>query len=268
MSESSPRPPGPAGNLEPVAGLAGAEAPAALLSWGELLRSLAALLRLSSRVIFRRKLLFMTAGILVYYAALYAFAVYDPGSGFSVEEALFVLVELPGAVLGIYLTMDLIARERDRNTLEVLFSTASSHYTVWALRMLPIYAVLLLTLLVMSTLSYFFFAEFPFFWGGLNAFIPAFLLANLTFYISVFTRSANTAGMLGLGFLILTLMSYEALQGTNYDLFLKPFEVPISGDDPLWVEKMVINRLAVFSSGAMLLFLALRRMERREKLLS
>jgi hypothetical protein len=194
--------------------------------------------------------------------------VYQPGAGFGVDDALFVLVELPGTVLGIYLAMDLIAKERDRHTLEVLFSTASSHYTVWTVRMLMVYFVLLVTLQVMSTISYFFFAEFPVFWGGLNAFLPAFLLANLTFYFSVWTRSANAAGMLALGFMILVLMSYEALQGTNWDLFLKPFEVPISGDDPAWAEKMIINRSAVFVAGALLLFLGLRRMEHRERLLT
>ncbi|MGD8816883.1 MAG: hypothetical protein PVJ51_06830, partial [Acidobacteriota bacterium] len=101
-----------------------------------------------------------------------------------------------------------------------------------------------------------------------NAFLPAFLLANLTFYFSVWTRSSNAAGMLALGFLILVLMTYEAFQGTNWDLFLKPFEVPLTGEDPAWLEKMIINRVAVFVTGAMLLFLALRRMEHRERLLT
>ncbi len=255
------------GDFEPTLGAAAPDVEA-VLPWREVLGSLAAMFRLSGRVIFRRKLLFMTAGIVAYYAILYTFVVYQPNAGFGVDDALFVLVELPGTVLGVYLAMDLIAKERDRHTLEVLFSTASSHYTVWTIRMLSVYFVLLVTLLVMSVASYFLFAEFPFFWGGLNAFLPAFLIANLTFYFSVFTRSANAAGMLSLGFIILVLMTYEAFQGTNWDLFLKPFEVPAGGEDPMWAEKMLINRVAVFATGAMLLFLALRKMEHREKLLT
>ena len=42
---------------------------------------------------------------------------------------------------------------------------------------------------------------------------------------------------------------------------MKPFEVVVTGEDPVWAEKMLINRLAVFVTGAMLLFRALRRME-------
>jgi len=135
--------------------------------------------------------------------------------------------------------------------------------------MLSVYSVLLGTLMIMSVISYFFFAEFPFVWGGLNAFLPAFLVANLTFFFSVFTRSANAAGMLALGAMIFVLMIHEELlEGTNFDPFLKPFELPMAGEDPLWVEKVIINRMGIFIIGVTLLFLALRRMERREKLLN
>ena len=67
---------------------------------------------------------------------------------------------------------------------------------------------------------------------------------------------------------IFALVTYEDLQGTNYDLFLKPFNAAVGGDDPVWAEKMLINRAVVFSIGLLLLFLGLRRMERREKLLN
>ena len=256
--------------LEVAEGLGDAPDKQAVLAWSELVRSTLLMFRLSGRVVFRRKILFMATGILAYYGILYAVAVYEPNemAGLDVQGALFMFVELPGVVLAIYLTMDLVAKERDRNTLETLFSTGSSHYVVWSVRMISVYLVLLITLMIMSTTAYFFFAEFPFVWGGLNAFIPTFLMASVTFYCAVFTRSSNAAGMLSLGFLIFVLMTYESLQGTNYDLFLKPFNATIAGDDPVWAEKMLINRSAVFGAGLLLLFLGLRRMERREKLLN
>ena len=95
----------------------------AMLPWRELTNSLVSLFRLSGRVVFRRKLLFMMLGLLTFYTILYLFAVYQPNSGFGVDDALFILVELPGTVLGIYLAMDLIARERDQHTLEAVSYT-------------------------------------------------------------------------------------------------------------------------------------------------
>ena len=250
------------------AGVGDASGSVATLSWWHLGQSAWGLFRRSFRIVFRRKLWFMISGILAYYAILYAFAVYRPNEGFSVDVALLVLVEIPGTILAIYLAMDLVAKERNRNTLETLFSAASSHYQVWIVRLLAVYLVLAITLLAMSTISYFFFAEFPFVWGGLNAFIPAFFVANLTFFFSVFTRSANAAGMLALGFMWLVLHTFEDLRGTIYFLFLKPFDPPFGVNDFLWAEKVLINRLAIFGAGLLLLYSGLRRMEQREKLLA
>ncbi len=239
-----------------------------MLTWKELTLSAWRLYRLSFRLVFHRKLLFMGAGILAYYGILYALAVFRPGEGFSAIQALHILVEAPGTVLGIYLTMDLVAGERDRNTLEVLFSTSSSHYKIWVVRMLSIYVVLAVSLMAMSALSYFFFAEFLFVEGALNAFLPAFLVANLTFFFSVSFRSGNAAGMLSLGFLIFILLTSESLGNTPYFLFLNPFDPPIGVDDALWGDRVLVNRLCVAALGCVLLFLALRRMEGRERLLS
>jgi ABC-type transport system involved in multi-copper enzyme maturation permease subunit len=249
------------------ADVVGTRQPVDILTWRDLFTSTWRMVHLSFRITFRRKILFMTGGVLAYYVLIYLLAVYNPGEGLSAQAALLVLVELPGSVLGIYLAMDLVAKERDRQTLETLFSTASSHYLIWVIRLLSVYAVLLLALLVMSTISYFFFAEFPFFLGGLNAFLPAFLFANATFFFSTYAKGANTAGMLGVGLLLLVLMTSDSLQGTAYYVFMNPFQMPTGGAEFLWFERVLLNRLGVFAAGALMLFLALRRMERREKFL-
>jgi ABC-type transport system involved in multi-copper enzyme maturation permease subunit len=239
-----------------------------MLSWSVLLLSFLSACWLSARIVFHRKLLFMALGIAVYYAILYAMALFRPGEGFGSGQALYVLVEIPGVVLAIYLTMDLVAGERDRRTLETLFSTSTSHYGIWMMRLLVVYGVLLLTLMVMSALAYVLFAEFPFVWGGLNAFVPAFLIVNLTFFFSVLCRSSNTAGMLALGAIIGVLLSAESLRESYYFLFLNPFNLPMGVDAAVWAEIVLLNRSLLMASGGLLLFLGLRRMVYRERLLS
>jgi ABC-type transport system involved in multi-copper enzyme maturation permease subunit len=239
-----------------------------MLTWRDLWGSAFRLYQLSFRIVFHRKLLIMMLMIIAYYGILYTLAIMRPGEGFGVRQALRVLVEIPGAVLAIYLTMDLVAGERDRNTLEVLFSTSMSHYKIWVTRMLAVYVVLAISLVGMSTVSYYFFAEFPFLWGGLNAFLPAFLIASLTFYFSVTCRSGNTAGMLSLGVLILVLLTSEPLGSTEFFLFLNPFDPPIGVEETMWEDRVLINRLGVLGGGCLLLFLGLRRMERPERLLN
>ena len=238
------------------------------LTYKDLFASGARMVSLSLRIVFHRKLAFGVLGVLGYYAVLYALLTFRPGDGFSVEDALNILVQIPIAALAVYLSMDIIASERDRDTLETLFSTASTHYAIWMVRLTSLHGILVVAALAMSSLSYVLFAEFPFILGGLNAAIPAYLVANLTFYFAVSVRSSNAAGMLSLGCLLLALMFSSSLSGTLYDPFLNPFNVPGTLDLGVWEDRVLLNRTIVLAMGALMLFLALRRMERRERLLT
>lgn len=238
-----------------------------MLNWRTLFATGLRFLSLSANIIFHRKLLFMGAGIVLYYGILYAVAILRPNEGFSVEQALHILVEAPGTVLAIYLTMDLVAGEREKDTLEILFSTATSHYLTWGIRIFSVLSVLFVAIMAMSTLSYFLFAEFPFGRGGVNAFFPALFLACLTFYFSVFCRSGNAAAMLALGVLVIVLVTADALQNTSYFLFLNPFLPPDGMDEYIWFERAAYNRMSVCVFSLLFVFFALKRMEVRERIL-
>lgn len=238
-----------------------------MLTWRELGSSRLRLLWLSLRIAFHRKLAFMAGGVLVYYGALYAFATFRPGEGFSVVQALMVLVEIPGTVIAIYLSMDLVSGERDKNTLEVLFSSSSSHYRIWMFRLLCVLFILMVSLQTMSCAAYFLFAELPILLGAWNAFIPAALFASLTFCFSAVLRSSNAAGMVALGVLMVVLMSHDGLSGTAYAVFLSPFDIPMGTSDTAWDDRVLLNRIGVGLLSVALSAGGLKAMDRRERLL-
>lgn len=237
-----------------------------MLTWRTLGASGWRMVRLSGHIALHRKLYFMCGGVGVYYGILYAIAIFRPGEGFSVEQALHVLVEVPGAVLAIYLAMDMVSGERNKDTLEILFCTSASHYGIWLVRLLAVCGVLFASLLGMSLLAYLLFAEFPFVRGGLHACLSAFVFVAITFYFSVLCKSGNAAGMVAMGVLILILMGGEALQNSPYLLFVNPFNSPMGMDALLWRERVILNRAGWGIIGFLFIFLALKRMENREKL--
>lgn len=238
------------------------------MTYADLFSSTFRLAQLSVRIVLHRKFLFAGLGVVVYYGILYAILVFRPSDGFSVEEALRILVQIPGAVLAIYLSMDLVASERDGDTLETLFSASASHYVVWLIRIGCLHVVLALTVMSMSTVSYFLFAEHPFVLGGLNALISTLFVANLTFLFAVSVRNSNSAGMLALGALIVSLITQGSTDGTVYSLFLNPFEPPTGVDLSLWADTVLINRGLVVVGSAVTLYLALSKMGRRDRLLN
>ncbi|NKB72081.1 MAG: hypothetical protein GKR89_33810 [Candidatus Latescibacteria bacterium] len=239
-----------------------------MLSWRALAGSLMRLGWLSFRIAFHRKLLLLGLGVTLYYGALYLLAIIKPDEGFDVQRALYVLVEIPGAVLAVYLAMDLVAGERERDTLEMLFSTSMSQLGIWGVRLAVLYGLLGAVLLAMSAAAYLLFAEFPFLGGGLNALVPAFFMVNLTFCAAVLWRSGHTAGMIALAVLVGVLLTAEQLRPTPYFLFLPVYNLPGGVDAATWSQTMVINRLGVVGLGVVLLWVGFKRMANREGLLA
>ena len=239
-----------------------------MLSWWALGGSLVRLGWLSFRIAFHRKLLLMGLGVALYYGALYGLAVFRPDEGFGLQRALYVLVEIPAAVLAVYLAMDLVTGERERDTLEMLLSTSMSHYGIWGIRLAVLYALLASVLLTMSAAAYVLFAEFPFVRGGLNAMVSAFFMANLTFCAAVVWRSGHTAGMISLTVLVFVLLTAEQLRPTPYFLFLPVFDLPGGVDAALWSQTILLNRLGVVGLGGVFLWAGFKRMANREGLLA
>jgi hypothetical protein len=135
------------------------------------------------------------------------------------------------------------------------------------MRLFAICALLLFTLLGMSISAYFLFAEFPYFWGGLNGFVSAFFLVGVTFLFSVLCKGGNAAGMLSLGVLILAIIISENFPNSPHFLFLNPFEGHLSLDENIWLEKVWINRIGYVSVGILCIFLSMRKMDNRENIL-
>jgi len=239
-----------------------------MLSWLELVGSYARLAWLSARIVLHRKLVFMTLAAVAYYAGQYAFAVLRPGEGFGVGEALYVLVEVPGVLAAVYLSMDLVPGERQRRTLETLYATSSTQRQVWLVRVAAVCAVLVMAILALSLTAYLCFAEFPWVAGGLNAAVPALLFASLTLYLSIAWRSANAAAMLSLASLVVILLAAASLEGTAWFPFIKYFAPPMGTDAALWAETALANRLVLIATAGLLLHLALQRLDRRERLLT
>jgi len=73
---------------------------------------------------------------------------------------------------------------------------------------------------------------------------------------------------LSLAVIVAVLLSAEQLQESYYFLFLNPFNLPMGVDQVVWAEMVLLNRSVLLLGGGLLLFLGLRHMAQRERLLS
>jgi ABC-type transport system involved in multi-copper enzyme maturation permease subunit len=224
--------------------------------------------RLQARIVFSHKFVWFMAGILIYFVVAYIIN-YNQSviERMPMEDVLPVLLEFPLAALAVYLSMQVIASEKDNRTLEVMFTTAGSRYKVWLLRLGTLNVILLILAFALSALAFFTFTDIPIIGMALHAFVPTFFAGSMTLYFAVRFRSGFAAGMVAAGLLVLMLMFVEPLSETRYFLFFNPYEVPRRLDPGTWNLSMWQNRIGVLVLAGLMLFAALRGMEVRERLL-
>ncbi|MFQ5637385.1 MAG: hypothetical protein ACE5IR_05265 [bacterium] len=223
--------------------------------------------RSQAQILFSKKFLWAMVILLGYFILFYVINYNEPIIDRWTPEDILWFLEFPLVFMAIFLNMQLIASEKENRTLEVMFTTAGSRYKVWLLRLAALNLVLLVVALSLSVLSFFTFADIAILGTGLHAFVPAFFMGSLTLYLSVKLRGGLPAGMGAGGFFFLTMMFMDALEDTRYNLLFNPYDLPRQLDPEIWNLWMWQNRITVVCLGLLLLFFALRGLERRERLL-
>jgi ABC-type transport system involved in multi-copper enzyme maturation permease subunit len=228
------------------------------------------ILRSQAVILFSKKFAWFIAGLMTYFVTAYIINYRQAViNRMTQEDILFSLLVFPLFILAIFLNMQLISSEKDKRTLEVLFTTAGSRYKVWILRVATLNLMLVLTALALSTLAFFSIADISIVPTALHGFVPAFLIGGVTLYFSVKFRSGLAAGMVTAIIVVLTIMFSDGfnLEDTRYFLFFNPYDVPRELDPETWNIWMWQNRIGILGVGTLLHFFALRGLELRERIL-
>ncbi len=224
--------------------------------------------RLQAQILFSNKFLLFIALVFGYSIICYVINYKSQMiSRLTQEDILPVLLEIPLTVLVILVNMQVISSEKDNRTLEVMFTTAGSRYKIWALRLVTLNLLFFVLSLLLSTLAFFAFADMAILSTAIHGFIPVFFVGSVTLYFAVKFRSGFAAGMISGGVLLFYLMFTDFFEDTRYSLFFNPFDMPRQLDPETWNLWMWQNRITVFLLGCFMLFLALRGLDNRERML-
>ena len=86
----------------------------------------------------------------------------------------WVLVTIPALLMAIYLGMNAVLQECESRTLEVIFASSTSRYTIWLSRMGAVYLSTMSIVVLLCVLSFVFITDFPVFLYIVNVFFPLF----------------------------------------------------------------------------------------------
>jgi len=227
-------------------------------------------LKMNFRVIFGSKVLLFISGALVYFAA---FCVIRSrlDKPLSLTEALAWLVWLPVTVTTVFFSMELVSHERETGVIETLFMISVSRYRIWILKFVVLISFLVLETVVLVVMTDMLAIDLFIMLTVLYTIPPVVFFAALTILFSVMFRSGNAAGLCIAAILMFMLLLVQTSDGRIADVvifpYLNPFDRPLNRATFDWARTVLFNKIGFLVLGCIWFWRALRRLERRERLL-
>jgi len=172
------------------------------------------------------------------------------------------LIGVPVAVLAIFLGGRTITGELDQHSLEIAYTVPGGAHRVWLGKLIAAILILLSSLILLATVTYAFFTDFPVLQSLYGAtqgvvFYLATAMGFGTLFRSEVAGSLATIGVLGLNSLLASLR-------------ISPFWNPLAVEEADAAQMLALNvqnRIGVALAIAAIVALTFTRAERREKML-
>ncbi|MFC2173626.1 ABC transporter permease [Acidobacteriota bacterium] len=234
------------------------------------LKSFYSLFRLCLKLTFSRRFLFFVIGTLTWFALRIGWSYQQQSQGnepMDVTDVLNGVLALPGIILVVIMSMQTVTFERDNRTLEVLYCMPGSRFSIWIIKMLTLYLAVFIDMLLLAGLSYLFVADFNVVAMAFHAMFPLLVFGAMTLLFSLIFKSGNAAGMLAIIVIIITIITAGGWYRSPYFPFINPFNPPSDIDPWEWFTLVLQNRILMVGIASVLIFISLRLLDSRERLL-
>jgi hypothetical protein len=182
-------------------------------------------------------------------------------------EEVYSLLAFPAILLVFFPSVFGIQSDADQRTLEIIFGIPDYRYKVWLVRYVMILFLVFLLLFPFAGIAWWALVSFPVLPMILHLMVLVVLVSSLGFCLSTVVKNGNATAVimvvLGLFFLILT----DALDGTKWNIFLNPFDMPGDINEIVWQEIVRQNRIFMGTLSVVLILLGLLNLQQREKFL-
>ncbi len=189
-------------------------------------------------------------------------------SGDIEMEDVYSLLAFPAILLVFFPSVFGIQNDADQRTLEIIFGIPDYRYKVWLVRYLMILLLVFLLLFPFAGLAYYALISFPILRLILHLMVLVVFVSSLGFSLSTMVRNGNATAvimvLIGLALLILA----DALEGSKWNIFLNPFDIPRNINEIVWQETIRQNRIIMGIGSLVLILLGLLNLQRREKFLA
>jgi hypothetical protein len=170
-----------------------------------------------------------------------------------------------GLLLVFYPTAFGIQNDQDARTIEILFGIPNYRYKVWLVRIVLIFVIAFLIMLVFTFLSSVLIVKFRFVNMTAQVMMPVLFLGIMAFMLSTVVRNGNGTAVIMIIFGLFFLILSDALNKSQWNVFLNPYELPYDVNETTWAIITFKNRIILITGSIIFLLVALYNLQKREK---
>lgn len=221
------------------------------------------MIRYNLKIIFANRFIWF---LLSAFAFFVFFAIQSVLEGETIDDgAIYNLLIFPGILLIFYPSAFGIQNDDDSRMLEILFGIPNYRYKVWLVRLIMIYILIFLILILFTGISSVLLYSVNITEMAYQLMYPIVFLGSMAFMFSTVIKNGNGTAvvmvLIGVALIILS----EAVERTQWNVFLNPFEIPNNMNQVIWQGIIFKNRIFLGVSMLVFILYGLYNLQKREK---
>lgn len=221
------------------------------------------MIRYNLKIIFANRFIWFLVSAFVFFAF---FAIQNVINRENiVDGTIYNLLIFPGMLLIFYPSAFGIQNDDDSRMLEILFGIPNYRYKVWLVRLIMIYVLIFFIILLFAGIASVVLYKINIIEMSYQLMYPIVFMGSMAFMFSTVVKNGNGTAvvmvLIGVALIILA----DALERTQWNVFLNPFEIPNSMNQVIW--QGIISKNRIFLGVGMVVFIlyGLFNMQKREK---
>jgi hypothetical protein len=186
------------------------------------------------------------------------------GQGIT-EGTVYNLLVFPGILLIFYPSVFGIQSDDDARMLEILFGIPNYRYKVWLVRLLMIYVLIFLIILLFTGAASVLLYRVSILEMSYQLMYPIVFMGSMAFMFSTVIKNGNGTAVIMVLIGVALLILQDAVQRTQWNVFLNPFQIPNNFNEIIWHGLITKNRIFLGVSMIVFILYGLYNLQKREK---
>jgi len=221
------------------------------------------MIRYNLKIIFANRFIWFLISAFAFFAFFTIQSVLDGDN--IVDGSIYNLLIFPGILLIFYPSAFGIQNDDDSRMLEILFGIPNYRYKVWLVRLIMIYVLIFIIINLFAAVASVLLFKVNILEMSYQLMYPIVFMGSMAFMFSTLIKNGNGTAvvmvLIGVALIILS----EAVERTQWNVFLNPFEIPDNMNQVIW--QGIISKNRIFLGVGMLVFIlyGLFNLQKREK---